>query len=141
MGILSFLFGGGNIRIAAESIYNLYRDTGFNYLETFKIRFHSLFIQLSQKIDKYGLPYYYDVYQLFMLNNIRNLAKFALLDLNINAAPYKTTYYQTQQSFAREILSYLAPSIEKYGLNSQHFVGNNNNMTANFVRDYFGGKL
>lgn len=133
MGILSFIFGGGNIRIAAESIYNLYRDTGFNYEKTFWIRFQSLYIELIEKAKINGYQYYDDVYQILVNNDIRNLVNFALIDLNINAAPTKTTIFETQQSFSKEIIGYLVPSITKYNLNKEHFIGNNNHLTSYMI--------
>lgn len=137
MGIMNFVFKkvlgvNDNIEFASNSISSLFFSNNQDYLSTFRIRYSSLFNQLMNKINSYGIDYYHITLGLFTNNRLPNLTSLVIADLKINAAPKNVSINQTLNDFGQEVCNYL---INKK-IPQQYVIGDNSNITYSFVTSY-----
>lgn len=72
----------------------------------------------------------YDTIQIVSTNSIKNYVDLVILDLNISAAPDHISYYETYNSFNKEVAGYLVKKNVYY----QYIFGDNSNLTRDFIR-------
>jgi len=123
MGFFDWLTGGGNIKIAANSLTQLHEWRGGNYVDVYTTRMTSLIAVILQfkKGDK-------DVLLLEMANRneFKNYVDLVVLDLYVNAAPNFANFGDTFEDFSHEIFGYLT----KNNLPAQAVGGDNRHFTV-----------
>jgi hypothetical protein len=116
MGILSWLFGGGNAGLIAKSIAKHHRTmesfdavTGI-YLLDFGNRSPG-----SRNYDKA-----IKAVEMIVNEEIKNYRDLAILALYVDAAPQSYNFYDVQGMFAEDVSKYLS----QHGIDSRHISGN-----------------
>ena len=116
MGILSFIFGGGNIGLIAKSIAGHHKRLGdFNeVLKIYESDFRSRPVG-SRKYDKakYALG-------LIEKREIKNYRDLAVLALVVDAAPSNQYFHEVARDFSSKLTKYLTD----HGVDNAHITGN-----------------
>jgi hypothetical protein len=110
---------GGNIKVAANAVADLYASSNGDYLKTFEYKCLSLMGQMSQaRNDTLGY--------LLSINGIRNLSELVVAELNTFAAPAGTPFEHTKEDFLGKVQSVLRVR----GIPEKYVSGDNTHLTA-----------
>lgn len=125
MGYFLDFLTGGNIKVAAASLSGLHFHFNGDYLATFTTRIISL---MQQSLAKRNAKTYSTI-DMLCNNEIKNYTDLTILDLSINAAPDSIPYYETFNTFSREVAIYL----NKKNVPLQYVSGDNRRLTQEFA--------
>lgn len=127
MGYFLDYLTGGNIKVAASSLAGLHFYNNGDYLQTYTTRLGSIMKVILPKRNKKA----FDTIEIVSTNSIKNYVDLVILDLNISAAPDHISYYETYNSFSKEVAGYLVKKNVYY----QYIFGDNSHLTRNFVNE------
>ena len=119
MGKLWDFLSGGNIKVSANALADLYFSTGGNYTVTFNAKCIDLTNQMHQAQNP-------ETIAKVVHNEIMNLSELAVAELNAFAAPKGTPFHHTSEDFIQKIASHL----RERNIPEQHISGDNTNLTA-----------
>ena len=125
MGYLWDYLTGGNVKVAASSLASLHFYCQSNYLNTYIMRLTSLMQVILPKRNKKT----FETINIVSNNNISNYIELVTLDLYINSAPEYTSFYETFNSFNKEIEKYLI----KNGIERSYISGDNRYITSDYI--------
>ena len=128
MQILHYLTGG-NIKVAARSIYTVHSLTGGNFSESFPIRWNSLVAVLINTPD---LPKTITLARRVLNKEIKNYTDLALFSLSMEAAPREIPYEETDRIFRSKIEGYL----RSFGIQESYITGDNRSLVDSTIDEY-----
>lgn len=116
MGILSFIFGGGNIGVIAKSLAGHHKRLG-NYNDVLKI-YETDFRSRPVGSARYQKAQY--ALELIDGREIKNYRDLAVLSLVVDAAPMNQSFHEVSRDFSPKLTKYLLD----HGIDIDHVSGN-----------------
>ena len=129
MGYFTDYLTGGNIKVAARSIYTVHSLTGGNFSESFPIRWNSLVAVLINTPD---LPKTITLARRVLNKEIKNYTDLALFSLSMEAAPREIPYEETDRIFRSKIEGYL----RSFGIQESYITGDNRSLVDSTIDEY-----
>lgn len=133
MGYFFDFLTGGNIKVASYSLADLHFYYNCNYLQTYIIKLTSIFQVLTSSDNVLMSQNKYNKsiisMNIIMNNSIKNYIDLVILDLNTYKAPENIFYYETYNSFYKEVEKYLLNK----GIERCYVNGDNTNITKDYI--------
>ena len=145
MGILDKIFGAINgapngmplqmqsdIQREVNSIYDVYISCNKNYLDTFCNAYLSTLDKLMQRLGGFNGDEYAPLVYVMFSNDLRNFKDLVIVDLYISVVPPSHSNFEKTCAACNE---YVSKRLIQIGLPSQYVIGNNTQLTKNFIKE------